>query len=485
MTRVRTGVFWVAVCRYSYRGVGLVTTLVLAHLLSPNDFGLMAGAMIIVSILDLFYDFGISKELVYRRERIEEACHTAFTMNLVLGVMMFLLACCVAPFLGTLLDIGNITWIVILAATSLPIASLGKVPAAIMQKEQRFKALSVPLTVASVVICIASIGAALLGAGAYSLVVRPVVGSIVEVGLLFALCGYKPRLRYNRDLGREIFTYAKHLLGAGMIGAFMKQIGPTVVARMFGQGVLGGFSLANRVATLPAKEFSTVLGRVLFPSIADRRDDPAAIRELLIKSIKAIAIVGVPSTLAVAWFAQPALTFLYGSKWDHAVAFFWILPIAFLFRGLASPAGEVCKAVGQTKALLMCYIVEFAVLALCVVPAAIVLGPVGAAVAIAIASFVASAWLTQRAALISGVTYADLLRALLRPCTAAGAAVVTTLLVRMGLQGEGALVSMTVEALAGGSAFVAVAMLLERDFLMSLFEMQRKKSRKPCEGSAT
>jgi len=485
MIRVRTGVFWVAVCRYSYRGVGLVTTLVLAHLLSPNDFGLMAGAMIIVSILDLFYDFGISKELIYRRERIEEACHTAFTMNLALGTAMFLLACCIAPFLGTLLDIGNITWIVILAATSLPIASLGKVPAAIMQKEQRFKALSVPLTVASVVICIASISAALLGAGAYSLVVRPVLGSIVEVGLLFALCGYRPRLQYKPDLGREIFRYAKHLLGAGMIGALMKQIGPTVVARMFGQGVLGGFSLANRVATLPAKEFSTVLGRVLFPSIADRRDDPAAVRDLLIKSIKAIAIVGVPTTLAVAWFAQPALTFLYGSKWDHAVVFFWILPMAFLFRGLASPAGEVCKAVGQTKALLVCYMVECAVLALCVVPAAIVCGSAGVAVGIATASLLASAWLTRRAALISGASSAELSRALLGPCIAAGAAVVAALLVRIGLQGEGALVSMVMEALAGGCVFAVVAMILERDFVMSLLEMQRKRPPQSCEESVT
>ena len=97
MKRVRTGVIWVAVSRYSDRVIGLVTTLVLMALLDPRDFGLMAAAMVLISIQELFYDFGISKELVYRRERMEEACHVSFTMNLALGLAMFLVALAIAP----------------------------------------------------------------------------------------------------------------------------------------------------------------------------------------------------------------------------------------------------------------------------------------------------------------------------------------------------------------------------------------------------
>ena len=476
MSRIKSGMFWVALSRYSSRVLGLVSTFILAGLLTRGEFGLMGGALIVIGIFDLFYDFGISKELIYRRDRLDEASDTAFVMNVAFGAALFGLVLLGAPFAATALDLPGVTGVLMVAGASLLTSSVGKVPAALLQKQQRFKALAVPLLFATIASTSTAITAAVLGAGAYSLALREVVGSIVEVVGLLALAGYRPRLRFDMGLCREILGYAKHLLGANLLAAVQRQVVPTVLARGFGSEVLGAYAFASRGATLPTREAAVIFNRVLFPSFSERRNDPNALRELLLKATRAMALFGVAASLAIVWVAPPMLHFFYGDKWDAAVPFFQALPWFALLMALVGPAGEACKAIGQTRVQLEYYAMGLVLILASAWPAAHYFGPIGPIGAAIGAALVGYLWMTWRAACSIGLAFGVYLGALRNvtlgtiPAVAAGftlqAVVPATMPVAQGLVAAAAV--LTIYA-------VVVIGILDREFLLSVSGLRRRK----------
>ncbi len=410
MSRVRTDLLWVAVARYGSRAIGLVATIILADLLGPEDFGLMAGAMIVIGILDLLYDFGISKEIVYRRDHVEEACHTAFLMNVVLAIVLFLVIVVLAPLAERWLKLNGLAGVLIVTGVALILSSVGKVPAAILQKELRFKALILPRVVPAILATVVAVALASKGAGAYSLAIREVVGSGVESLLLVKLSGYRPKLIYRQALGKEILHYSAPLLGAFALETVTRQLLPLFTARFFGPITLGAYSFAQRLATIPSTELAAILNRVLFPAFAARRHTTHDMQDLLVRATKLLLLVGLPISLAIAMLSPPLLRLAYGSKWDAAIPFFQVLPLYALFASVVGPADEACKAIGKTHCQLEYNVLVLFVLLAAVLPASSILGAVGIAWAATAAAAAGFCWLAFRAVGYLGIPLGSLAR---------------------------------------------------------------------------
>jgi len=480
MSRIRTALFWVAVARYGSRAIGLGATVVLAKVLGPEEFGLMAGAMILIGILDLLYDFGISKEIVYRRERLEEACHTAFLMNLGLGVALFLVILLVAPLAERWLKLKGLSGVLIVTGLALMLASAGKVPNAIMQKELRFKALVVPRIVSTILATVVAISLAYKGAGAYSLAIREVVASGAESLLLFLLSGYRPKLLYNRTLGKEILHYSSPLLGAFVLEAATRQVIPLITVRLFGPVALGAYSLAQRIATMPTTETAAMLNRVLFPEFAARRHSKSDMQDILFKATKVIFLFGLPTSLAIALLSPPLLRLTYGSKWDEAIPFFQVLPLYALFASVAGPPDEACKAIGRTHCQLEYNAIVFFVLLVTIFPASSLLGSMGVAWAATAAALAGFCWLAFRAARYLEIPFASLARSsgtMILSIIVTVASVVFLPPLLSGSQGSSKLLAF--ESAGAIGLLSLFLLLLEHRFVLSLLSRHRIPAAQP------
>jgi PST family polysaccharide transporter len=339
----------------------------------------------------------------------------------------------------------------------------------LLQRRQDFKVLVIPSLSAALIGPGLAIAAATAGMGAYSLAIREVAAAITEAGLLLLLSGYRPRLSFDRSLAREIIAYARHLLGANLVAAAVRQLPASVLARLFGASVLGGYALANRLATLPTQEAANILNRVLLPHFSARRHEPREVQDLLLKTTKLLVVFGVPLSLAISWFAAPALHLLYGSKWDHAIPFFQILPIYALLGAVASPYGEACKGLGRTRFVLEYFLVQLGSLAVFLPIGVLGYGPVGLAWAMVLSAFSSMLWLAMRTLALLQIPRLELIKPWQSTAVAGAVAAAGVVLTASLAPLTNAAVEVCVEGLVGMGLFALCILLWDREFVAMLF----------------
>ena len=214
MTDRRTivsGLGWSAFIVYSNRAFSLLTLLVLAKVLEPRDFGIVGIASMIIEVLRIAKDMGLSEALIYQKEESPEAIDTAHTIMIGFGTLLFLIAVVIAPFAARYYSNPTIAPVVIIMASNLIWDAMRAVPRAIYRRRIDFRRLVIPEVVPVLLAAVVSISMALSGFGVWSLVVRTVLTSVLGAVLLKTPGLYRPRLRFHRAHARELFGYGRYV----------------------------------------------------------------------------------------------------------------------------------------------------------------------------------------------------------------------------------------------------------------------------------
>jgi O-antigen/teichoic acid export membrane protein len=196
--QVASGFFWVAVAQFASRGLGYVTTLILAKLLAPSMFGLMGMAMLAINALALFQDIGFESALIYRRKDVDVASHTAFYTVIVTSVLITILAIALAPVIAGFFRQPEVIPLLQVLSLTVLITSFGRVPLVLLSRELDFRRRLFPELTASVVASIAAIVLAFRGLGVWSLVWREIIRAVLVTALVWFVSPYRPRWQFSR-----------------------------------------------------------------------------------------------------------------------------------------------------------------------------------------------------------------------------------------------------------------------------------------------
>lgn len=356
--RTLGGVFWAYASYFAGRILTLVSTTILARILAPKDFGLIAFSLLLFSFIDATRSFGINDALIYNSERVEDTANTAFALNVAIGIVQFLAAFALAPFARGLFDDARIVDVVRVMALIFLIDSLGRTHDALLQKELKFKRRFLPDLLSTVIRGTASIVFALAGMGVWSLVIGSLVGTAAQTIAKWWALGWIPQLQFYADRARSLWDYGFHILAFQMISIALDQADQLLIGTLLGATQLGYYAIAARIPEMVIANFSLVLTKVLFPTYAKLKDDRARLTSSFLLTTKFTAFATVPAGFGMAAVAPELILVFAGDQWEPAIPLLRVLAFLGMVATLPWAAGDVFKAIGRPDISTKLLIVE-------------------------------------------------------------------------------------------------------------------------------
>ena len=452
---------WAGASQFGRTLVQLATAAVLARLLDPADYGLMAMALGISALATIFRDMGTGAALVQREGFDDRLVVAVLRLNVIVGLALSLLCLALARDIANLLAEPRLAPVLMVLAPSFFIASLGVVPQSCLERESQFRALA-GLELASVTgAALIAIAAAYGGLGVYALVAQTVSAAVLSTLLLWWRCPWRPRGDGTLRDAAPLLGFSGNLLAFNLLNYVHRNADTFLIARFLGASDLGFYSAGYRVILFPLQNLTFVLARVLLPAYSREQGRPSDVATHYLELLGGIAFVTAPLTAMVWAIREPLVTLLLGSRWTEAAhVMAWLAPVG-LCQSLVSTSGSVFLAFGKTDVLR-----NLGIMSVPFLVGAIVIGLPwgieGVAAAYCVANVIWVYPVLSRVMRIFGESFASALRAVWRPVLVALGAALLTRWFGAWMIGQGvtAPTSIPLQLIAGLLLYLAVCALL-------------------------
>ncbi len=348
--RAKSALYWSVASRYATRCLRLVATVILARLLLPEDFGVMAMAWAFLAFVANFGKLGLPAHIVRLPTLDRATLSTIFWINLLLGAVLGVVTLLSAPFAVLFYRDPEVGYVV--ATLSIIAFSIGvtPVPAGLLRRDMRFGQLAIVEVGQALAEVAFSITLALLHFGVWALVFGSIAGRAARVILLYACAPFRPGLTWRWECAREAFQFGGGMLGTSLAAVLARNADNAIIGAALGSHGLGLYSFSNRVMRLPGEDLVGAVVRVLVPRLAAAKTD-AEMASLVRRAVGAsLAVVG-PAFIGLAVTAPWLVPLVFGEKWSDAVLVLQLLaPVAILQSSLRIPL-QVYIVKGRTGLL--------------------------------------------------------------------------------------------------------------------------------------
>lgn len=345
--RFITGLSWTAGAQVASQLVTFGAGVLLARLLSPNDFGVVAMAMVYTTFVWILGQTGFNSAIVYLDDVSEADLCTMYWANLGTNALLFAGAAALSPLVGSFFRNQQVVPVVIVASSGLVAAALGGVQRTLLEKRLEFRTLARNQFVASSAYAVAAVIMALSGMGVWALVLGRLLEQATDSALAAISAGWRPKLAFSRGSLWRLAGYGSKVWAGNLLFYGQENLDNLIVGRFLGATPLGYYSMAFRLANVPRWIYSGVVGRVMFPSFSSGKEELSLLRKtyLRISSYSVLIAVGLCTGLALV--AEEFVGVVYGAKWLPAVAPLRILAVAAGIYCVGQVAGPVLLAMGK------------------------------------------------------------------------------------------------------------------------------------------
>lgn len=343
-----SGVKWAGTAQVLRNVLAVITTAILARLLSPSDFGLMGMAVVVVAFMNLFGDLGISAAIVHRRELSANLLSSAFWANVGFGFLLTALVAFGAPLVAAFYLEPRLAPLLAALSAILLFTSLGVVQRALLERTLRFSTIAVVETSATGLGSAVGIGAAVLGAGVWSLALQALTLAAANTLLLWRFSPWKPGWKFAWAELRSVTGYSLNLTGFGVVNYFSRNADKLLIGRYLGAQDLGYYVLAYQLMLYPLQQISRVVGRVMFPVFSRMQDDDTRFQNAYLKTTTTIAMVTLPMMCGLWVLAEPLVLAVFGPSWKPVAVLLMILAPVGAIQSLGTLVGDIYQAKGRT-----------------------------------------------------------------------------------------------------------------------------------------
>ncbi len=343
---VTMGAQWTKFC------LQMASMIVLARLLTPQDFGLIAMVMVVTGFVTMFKDMGLSLATVQKAEINHEQISTLFWINLLLSFGMMLIAAALAPAITWFYGEPRLTWITLALASCIIFGGLTIQHQALLRRQMRFGILAIIDIVSISVSIFAAIISAWCGLGYWALVIMYLVEPIIRFIAVWIACGWRPGLPVWRSGVREMLLFGGHLTGFNLLNYFARNADNLLIGKFWGAGQLGLYTKAYGLLLLPLTQVTTPIAAVAIPALSRLQNDPERYRRYYYRAISMIAFITMPLVAMLAALSDEVILIVLGSQWIGASPIFKVLAFAAIVQPVVGTVGWVYVSLGQTRRMM-------------------------------------------------------------------------------------------------------------------------------------
>ena len=449
-----SGVAWSGAAKWTAQVVAWVSTLFVARLVTPADFGVVGMAWLYLGFVAVGTEFGIGSAVVTMRELSARQLHQLNTVAIALGVGAAGLSVALAVPLARFFDEPRLAAVVAVLSASALIAGSKVVPAALLQKELQFRRLAMFEGASAVIVALGTLGLAIAGLGYWALVFGSLAGAIVHVSLVVRSRPLPLGWPRGADIGPAV-SFSRDMLVSRLSWYAYDNADFLIAGKVLGTSPLGAYRLAWTFASMPLDKLVSLVGRVTPAVLSSVQNDRAELRRYVLRITEAVSLAVFPASVGLALVADDFVQALLGDKWLAAVWPLRILAAYTCVRGVTPIWSQVLMVTGDTR-----FLMSVSGLGALTLPLGFWVGSHWGLIGIA------SAWVVLHPPVVVAPIYRRLSRRIDLPFAAFGRALMpaakatalmtaVVVLVRFLTVGDGALVRLAAEVAAGCFAYAA------------------------------
>lgn len=345
------GFFWTYLSFIGGKGLTFLSTIILARLLLPEEYGLVGYCLVVIQYVDILNSAGIATALIARRENVQEAANAAFVANILFGVLCFAITWMIATPVSVFFKSPEIVPLFRALGLSLPLTGLGVVPDTMLKREMKFRTVIISDLGRNFVKGAVSIGLALLGFGVWSLVWGQVLSALTGSVLSWILAGWRPTWHFHHESTRSIISFGFHIILLETAGAFRNNVDYLLVGRILGAASLGYYTMSYRIPELLIRSINHVIGNVSLPALAIKESDPAKMRKFYFGYIRFLSMFIFPIGVGLAFTAPIFIPLFLSENWSPAIVPTALISIALCVTALGYIPGVLYKAISRPDIL--------------------------------------------------------------------------------------------------------------------------------------
>lgn len=348
-SKLFAGLRWTGASQVLQQVLNITWSVIMARLLSPTDFGLLAMASVFTGIVYFVLDLGLKSSLIQRQTLEEKLISSVFWINVFVGLVMTVVGVVFSWSIAGFYNNPGLQPVVVALSCNFLIFSLGITQEALLNRQMDFRSLELRTLLGQLIGTVCSIVMAFWGFGVWSLVVRISITIAVGTALMWFVTSWRPRWWFRWTDVRELSGFGSEVLTSNLLAYFRRNADNLLIGRFIGTTALGYYTMAYNLMMFPLLRFCHVLSSVLFPALSRLQDDVEKIKSSWFRATRLIGAVTTPLILGLIALAPQFVQVIYGEKWLPAVPVLQILAINGIVESLTWLNSTVLVSLGKTR----------------------------------------------------------------------------------------------------------------------------------------
>ncbi len=378
---------WVSVAGVIVSSLTFFRSIILARLLSPDVFGLMAICMIIIKGVNTFTKSGIIDALIHRQNSFEEDKGTAFTILVVRGFLLYFIVALAAPFIADFYNEEMLVAMLQVIAIGLIFTGFININTVNKQKELDYRKIAYQEKTVAVIGTIIIVVLAYYLRDVWALIYGFVLTTLLSLIFSYVYIKGKISFSFDKDIAKQLFTFGKFITGTTIVLYIATELDNAVIGKVLNTEQLGYYVLAFTLTNLVVNEIARYAAKIMFPAYSKLQDDLPAIKNAYLRVVNMITLLAVPAAVGIFVLSQQIVLVVYGEKWLPAIAPLQLLTVFTIFRAMASSTGYVFYGLGKPKIEFRIALVRLIVMSAIIYYLVIHYGLFGAAITVLIGMF--------------------------------------------------------------------------------------------------
>lgn len=355
---VFSNLIWRFLERFGAKGVEFIVSIVLARILLPEVYGVVALVTVFTTILNVFIDSGFGNALIQKKDADDLDFSTVFFFNFTVCLLLYALMFFLAPYIAAFYKMPDLTPIVRVLSLTLVISGVKNIQQAYVSRNLMFKKFFFSTLGGTVVAAIVGIYMAYHGYGVWALVAQQLVNASIDTSILWITVKWRPKRMFSFVRLKGLLSYGWKLLASSLLDNIYNQLQSLIIGKFYSSGDLAFYNQGQKYPQLLASNISTSIDSVLFPVLSQKQDDAGSVKQMTRRSIKTSIFVMAPIMLGMCGTSTQLISVVLTDKWLPVEPYLVVFCISFIFYPMQTANLSAIKAVGRSDLFLRLEIIK-------------------------------------------------------------------------------------------------------------------------------
>ena len=356
--KVFSGLIWKFGERITAQSISLLVSIILARLLSPDEYGSVAIVMIFITIANVFVSSGFGNALIQKKDADNLDFSSVFYINIVMGIILYFILFCIAPIVSNFYEMPILAPTLRVLGIRIIVASINSVQQAYVSRNMLFKRFFWSTLFGTLISGVIGVTMAYHGFGVWALVAQYLTNTCTDTIVLWFTVRWRPSLQCSFARARKLFSYGWKLLLSGLLDTGYKQLRSLIIGRKYSSSDLAYYNQGDKYPALLVTNINASISSVIFPAMAQYQDDRVKVKNMTRRAIQISSFILWPCMLGVGAIAKPLVIFLLTDKWLPCVPYIRIFCFTYGLWPIHTANLQAINAVGRSDLFLKLEIIK-------------------------------------------------------------------------------------------------------------------------------